>query len=439
MGQSKDNTLILMDEFLTYNYGIQPEIIKLATVATQDIKDYIWDISSISAYNQLKVLAAMKESGLSDFHLNDSTGYGYSDVGRETIEDIYKLVFKAEDAIVRPQIISGTHAITLCLFGILRPGDELLSVTGAPYDTLFDVISGTNCGSLKDFNINYSQVDLLVDGKPDYETISDRIRSNPPQMVLIQRSRGYSLRPSLNLDEIEELIGFIKNLNRNIVCFVDNCYGEFAETKEPIEVGADLCAGSLIKNLGGGIVPGGGYVVGRESLVAQCFSRLTVPGLEKNCGPSLQTNRLIVQGLFYAPLIVGEALKGGIFTSRMLELAGFDVFPRYSEKRSDIVTAAIIGDKNLLISFCEGLQAAGPVDARVAPVPWAMPGYDNEIIMAAGCFIQGASIELSADAPLRPPYAIYIQGGLNLTHVKVGIMSALQRLLNQGYELKNRP
>ena len=423
------------DNYLMENYGIQFEIIEMSRVAMQDIEECLKDIRNISEYNQLKVLSAMKDLGLSDFHLNDSTGYGYSDVGRDTIEDIYKMVFKAEDAIVRPQIISGTHAITLCLYGVLRPGDELLSVTGTPYDTLYDVINGTDCGSLKDFNIQYSEVALLANGEPDYETISKRLNDNT-KMVMIQRSRGYNLRPALTIEEIRRLIGFIKYLNPNITCFVDNCYGEFVENKEPIEVGADLCAGSLIKNLGGGIAPAGGYVVGREKLISQCFSRLTVPGLDKSCGPSLQTNRMIAQGLFYAPLIVGEALKGGIFTSRLLELAGFDVFPKHDEKRSDIVTAAILGDRKRLINFCEGLQAVGPVDARVAPIPWAMPGYDNEIIMAAGCFIQGASIELSADAPLRPPYVIYIQGGLNFTHVKVGVMSALQRLVNHGYELK---
>lgn len=422
-----------LDKLMISSFGIQSQIIELAEITKPYIEKYINGVTDIAAYNQLKVLSAMKEIGLSDFHFCSSTGYGYGDSGRVAIEDIYKHLFKAQGAIVRPQIISGTHAITLCLFGVLRPGDELLSVTGTPYDTLNGVINGSDCGSLKDFNISYSKVDLTEDGKPDLDGISERIKQRTPKMVLIQRSGGYSLRAALTIEEIKGLISFIKDINKNIICFVDNCYGEFTETMEPTEVGADLCAGSLIKNLGGGIVPSGGYVAGKEELVGLCFSRLTVPGLDTDAGPSLQTNRLIAQGLFFAPLVVGEALKGSIFTSRFLNLAGFDVYPKYNEKRSDIVTAAILGNRERLIGFCEGLQGTGPVDSRVAPVPWAMPGYDNEIIMAAGCFIQGASIELSADAPLRAPYAVFIQGGLNYTHAQIGVMCALQRIVDDGY------
>lgn len=395
----------------------------------EDIKPYITEIEQIKEYNQLKVMSAMNEANLSDFHLADSTGYGYSDLGLETIEQVYSLVFKAEDALVRPQIISGTHAITLCLFGVLRPGDELVSVTGAPYDTLQRIISRENCGSFKDLNISYKQVELKADGKPDYAEIKKNI-SSKTKMVLIQRSMGYSLRPALTIDEISELINFVKNINKNIVCFVDNCYGEFVDKKEPIEVGADLCAGSLIKNPGGGIAPSGGYIVGKEDLVEQCCYRLIAPGMDKY-GPSLTTNRLIMQGLFYSPLVVSEALKGATFSSRFMEKAGFKVFPKFSDKRGDIVTAVIFNSKNLLISFCQGIQKVGPVDAHVSPVPWSMPGYDHEVIMAGGSFIQGSSIELSADGPVREPYVAYIQGGISFPHIKIGVMKAYQELLDK--------
>ncbi|MDD4568836.1 MAG: methionine gamma-lyase family protein [Tepidanaerobacteraceae bacterium] len=419
-----------IDKIAMEHYGINPKLIENAQRITEDVQPVFREIEKIVEFNQFKILAAMKESFLSDYHLNDSTGYGYNDMGRETIEQIYKDIFKAEDALVRSQIVSGTHAITLCLLGVLRPGDELLSVTGTPYDTLKDVILGDNCGSLKDYHIKYREI-RLADGKPDYDKIKENINKNT-RMVIIQRSRGYSMRPALSISEIQQLIAYVKSLKNNLVCFVDNCYGEFVDIKEPIEIGADLCAGSLIKNPGGGIAPTGGYVIGKSELVKQCSYRLTAPGLDKNCGSSLFSNRLIVQGLFYAPLVVGEALKGAVFTSRMLEHMGFKVFPKYDEKRSDIVTAVVLKNKNALISFCKGIQKVGPVDSHVQPEPWAMPGYDHQIIMAGGSFIQGSSIELSADAPLREPYAVYIQGGLNFSHVKLGIMSGLQALIDNG-------
>lgn len=418
------------------DFGISPEILKISEAVSEEIAPILRDIEQIAEYNQLKVLAAMKRAYLSEYHLYDSTGYGYNDTGRETIEEIYAEVFKAEDALVRPQIVSGTHAITLCLFGVLRPGDELLSATGTPYDTLLGVISGDNCGSLKDFGIKYKEASLK-DHKPDFNALKEKINEKT-RMVLIQRSRGYSLRPAISIDEIEELIRFIKSIKHDIICFVDNCYGEFVEVREPIEVGADLCAGSLIKNPGGGIALAGGYVVGKRELVKQCAYRLTAPGLDKSCGPSMFSNRLTAQGLFYSPKVVGEALKGAVYTSRMMEKFGFEVSPKFNEKRSDIVTAAVLGDKDALISFCKGIQAAGPVDAHVQPEPSAMPGYDCKVIMAGGSFIQGSSIELSADGPLREPYAVYIQGGLNFAHVKLGIMKGLQSLMESGKLLNKK-
>lgn len=412
------------------DFGISKEVLKISETVSEEIVPILRNIERIVEFNQLKVLAAMKRSFLSDYHLCDSTGYGYNDTGRETIEQIYAEIFKAEDALVRPQIVSGTHAITLCLLGVLRPGDELLSATGTPYDTLQNVLSGDNCGSLKDFGIKYKEASLK-NNKPDYSAIKENINKKT-RMVLIQRSRGYNLRPAISIDEIEQLIKFIKNIKQDIICFVDNCYGEFVEVREPIEVGADLCAGSLIKNPGGGIALAGGYVVGKRELVKQCAYRLTAPGLDKSCGPSMFSNRLTAQGLFYSPKVVGEALKGAVYTSRMMEKFGFEVKPKFDEKRSDIVTAAILRDKDALICFCKGIQEAGPVDSHVQPEPSAMPGYDCQVIMAGGSFIQGSSIELSADGPLREPYTVYIQGGLNFAHVKLGIMSGLQALIESG-------
>lgn len=418
------------DKIAARDFGISQEILKVSDTVSEEIVPMLREIERVVEFNQFKVLAAMKKSFLSDYHLCDSTGYGYNDTGRETIDQIYTEIFNAEDALVRPQIVSGTHAITICLIGVLRPGDELLSATGAPYDTLKAVISGDNCGSLRDFNIKYKEASLNND-KPDYDAIKKNINERT-RMVLIQRSRGYSLRPAISIKEIEQLIRYIKSIKHDIICFVDNCYGEFVDLKEPIEVGADLCAGSLIKNPGGGIAPTGGYVVGKRELVKQCAYRLTAPGLDKNCGPSQFSNRLITQGLFYSPMVVGEALKGAVYTSRIMEKFGFKVRPKFNEKRSDIVTAVVLGDKDALISFCRGLQKAGPVDSHVQPEPWAMPGYNHQVIMAGGSFIQGSSIELSADAPLREPYTVYIQGGLNFAHAKLGIMSGLQALIESG-------
>ena len=416
-------------DFLLNRYNIESSIIDLSELVLKDIDLHLKETDDIAEFNQLKVISAMNDVGLSDFHLHDSTGYGYGDMGRDIIEQIYAEVFKAEDALVRPQIVSGTHAIALCLFGILRPGDELLSVVGTPYDTLKDVIAGENCGSLKDFNINYSEAPLKQ-GKPSYKNIAEKINDRT-KMALIQRSRGYSLRPSLTIDEIEQLIKFIKSKKKDIIIFVDNCYGEFVEEKEPIEIGADLCAGSLIKNPSGGIAPTGGYVVGKRDLVELCSYRLNAPGLGKNSGPSISTNRLNLQGFYFAPYVVGQALKGAIFASALLEKAGFEVSPKQDEKRGDIVTAIVFNDKDLLINFCRGIQKAGPVDSMVTPEPWDMPGYDHQVIMAGGSFIQGSSIELSADGPIREPYAAFIQGGLTFAHAKVGLLKALQEIYDK--------
>lgn len=418
-------------KILLDNFKIDKSLINLSDTVMEEIEPYIKELSGITEYNQLKVIQSMISSNVGDFHLNDSTGYGYGDIGRECIEGVYSRVFGAEDALVRPQIVSGTHAIALCLFGVLRPGDELLSVTGEPYDSLKDTISGENVGSLANFHINYSKVDL-ADGKPDYKAIEESI-SDKTKMVLIQRSKGYSLRDALSIKEIGKIIKKVKSVNKDIVCFVDNCYGEFVDTMEPSEVGADLCAGSLIKNPGGGIAPTGGYIVGKRDLIEQCIYRLYAPGLDKDCGPTIATNRLTLQGLFLAPLIVGEVLKGSIFISRLLEHLNFDVYPKFNEKRHDIVTSVVLGNPELLISFCQGFQKAGPIDAKVLPEPWAMPGYENEVIMAGGSFIQGASIELSVDAPIRKPYVAYIQGGLNFTHIKLGTLLALQEVIEKGF------
>ena len=425
-----ENLGFKIENIVSKEFGISPKLIKMSEMVSKEIVPLLEEIERIVEFNQIKVLSAMKRSYLSDYHLTGSTGYGYSDIGRDTIDQIYADVFKAEDALVRPHIVSGTHAITLCIQGVLRPGDELLSATGAPYDTLKKVLLGNHYGSLKDFGITYREASLK-NQKPDYDAIRENINEKT-RMVLIQRSRGYSLRPSLSIDEIEHLIKFIKSIKHDIICFVDNCYGEFVEAREPIEVGADLCAGSLIKNPGGGLAPTGGYVVGKRDLVRQCAYRLTAPGLDKSIGSALFSNHLIAQGLFYSPKVVGEALKGAVYTSRMMEKLGFEVSPRFDEKRCDIVTAAILGEEDALISFCRGIQKAGPVDSHVQPEPSAMPGYEHKVIMAGGSFIQGSSIELSADGPLREPYAVYVQGGLNFAHVKIGIMSGLQALMDSG-------
>lgn len=421
-------------DYLINKINISKKILDMCVSCEDEVSEQFKKIDEIREFNQYKVLNAMQKNRLSDVHFNYSTGYGYGDAGREAIDKVYAEVFGTEDALVRPQIVSGTHALALCLYGILRPGDELLAVTGKPYDTLHNIIGIENSpsGSLKDLGVKYSQVDLTEAGKINYNEITRKIHENT-KMVLIQRSVGYSWRPSLSLEDIEYTIKFIKIINPSIVCMVDNCYGEFIDFKEPSEVGADIIAGSLIKNPGGSIAPTGGYVCGKAEYVETAASRLIAPGIGKECGATLGVNRLFFQGLFLAPHIVSEAVKGAVFTSRLFSKLGFEVNPEFNGRRSDIIQAIKFGSREALIAFCQGIQKGSPVDSFVRPEPWDMPGYNDQVIMAAGGFVQGASIELSADAPLREPYIAYLQGGITFDHVKIGIIYALQNLASSGH------
>ena len=418
---------ILCQDFIKNSFGIDADIIKITQSVESEIKDVFKDIDAVKEMNQYKVIAAMQEHNLSDTHFSGTTGYGYDDRGREVLEAVYASVFKAEDALVRHQIVAGTQAIALCLYGNLRPGDELLSVTGKPYDTLEEVIGirGEGAGSLRDFGIGYRQLELLEDGSINYSGISEAI-SESTKMVLIQRSRGYSWRNSLKIAEIRRVIESIKKINDDIIVMVDNCYGEFTEAEEPIEAGADICAGSLIKNPGGGLAPSGGYIAGKKKYVQNAAYRLTTPGLGRKVGPTLGNNRLMFQGLFLAPHIVSESLKGAVFTAAVMQRLGFETSPGHDQTRSDIIQAISFKNPESMIAFCQGIQKGSPVDSFVTPEPWDMPGYDSPVIMAAGAFIQGSSIELSADAPLKPPYTAYMQGGLVYEHVKLGVLIALK-------------
>lgn len=387
---------------------------------------------AVTEYNQLKVIKAMQEHKVSDYHFADSTGYGYNDIGRDTLEAVYASVFHTEDALVRPHITCGTHALTIALSGNLRPGDELLSPVGKPYDTLEGIIGiRPQKGSLAEYGVTYRQVDLLENGDFDYEGIRAAINERT-KLVTIQRSKGYQPRRTLSVARIGELIAFIKGIKPDVICMVDNCYGEFVETLEPTDVGADLCVGSLIKNPGGGLAPIGGYIVGKCEYVENAAYRLTAPGLGKEVGASLGVNRSFFQGLFMAPQVVGGALKGAIFAANIYEKLGFSCVPDSTESRHDIIQAVVFGNAASVIEFCKGIQAAAPVDSHVTPEPWAMPGYDCDVIMAAGAFISGSSIELSADAPIKPPYSVYFQGGLTWYHSKFGIMMSLQKLWEAG-------
>lgn len=385
-------------------------------------------------YNQAKVLQAFQQHRVSDFHFADSTGYGHNDIGRETVEQVYATAFGAEAALVRPHIVSGTHAISSVLFGLLRPGDELLYISGKPYDTLEEVVGerGEGQGSLKEFNISYRWLPLAND-KIDYPLLQKSISANT-KIIGIQRSRGYADRPSFTIAEIEEMVTFCKGINENLIIFVDNCYGEFTERLEPTDVGVDVMAGSLIKNPGGGIVRSGGYIVGKEQYVTQISYRVTSPGIGSLGGAMLGTTRELFQGLFIAPHTVGEALKGVVFASAILEELGFETTPFWHERRTDIIQAIHLKTPENLLAFCQAIQASSPVDSHVLPVASPMPGYADPVVMAAGTFIQGASIELSADGPMREPYTVYMQGGLTYSHVKIGILSAVSNLLkiNQG-------
>lgn len=412
--------------------GISEKVYEYGERTLQGLKERFEEIDKRAEYNQLKVVKAMQECRVSEACLLGTTGYGYNDLGRETLEAVYAAVFHAEDALVRPQITCGTHALALALMSNLRPGDELLSPVGKPYDTLEEVIGiRESKGSLKEYGISYRQVDLKEDGSFDWEGIRAAIGPKT-KLATIQRSKGYQTRPTLSVAQIGELIAFIRSIKPDVICMVDNCYGEFTETIEPTDVGADMCVGSLIKNPGGGLAPIGGYIVGKKECVENAAYRLTSPGLGKEVGASLTALPSFYQGLFLAPTVTAGALKGAIFAANLYEKLGFLVVPDGQTQRHDIIQAVEFGKPEGLIAFCQGIQYAAPVDSFVTPQPWDMPGYDSQVIMAAGAFVSGSSIELSADGPLKPPYAVYFQGGLTWQHAKFGILKSLQRCVEKG-------
>jgi len=411
---------------------LSEEVIQYCESVEAELKERFSQIDEVAEYNQMKVLAAMQKNRVAENHFAESTGYGYNDAGRETLEQVYADIFHTEAALVRPQLTCGTHALTVALSANLRPGDELFSPVGKPYDTLEGVIGiREQKGSLAEFGITYRQTDLLPDGSFDYEGIRSAINEKT-KLVTIQRSKGYQTRPTLSVSGIGELIAFIKKIKPDVICMVDNCYGEFVEIIEPSDLGADLCVGSLIKNPGGGLAPIGGYIVGKRELIENCAFRLTAPGLGSEVGATLGLNRSFYQGLFMAPTVTAAALKGAVFAANIYEKLGYPVVPNSKESRHDIIQAVTLGSAEAIIAFCRGIQAAAPVDSYVVPEPWAMPGYHSEVIMAAGAFIQGSSIELSADAPIEPPYAVYFQGGLTWYHAKYGIMMSLQKIWESG-------
>lgn len=420
------------NEEIYLSMGISKTVYDYGCTIEKSLRDRFDEVDSNAEYNQLKVVNAMQQHQVSEACLLGTTGYGYNDLGRDTLEAVYAATFHTEDALVRPQITCGTHALALALMSNLRPGDELLSPVGKPYDTLEEVIGiRPSNGSLAEYGITYSQVDLLDDGTFDYENIKKAINEKT-KMVAIQRSKGYQTRPSFSVEQIGELIAFVKRLKPDLICMVDNCYGEFVETIEPSDVGADMTVGSLIKNPGGGLAPIGGYIAGREDLIDACGYRLTSPGLGREVGASLGIMKDFYQGLFLAPTVAAAALKGAIFAANIYEKLGFPVIPNSTESRHDIIQAVEFGIPEGVIEFCKGIQAAAPVDSYVTPEPWPMPGYDSDVIMAAGAFVQGSSIELSADGPIKPPYAVYFQGGLTWPHAKLGILMSLEYLVRAG-------
>lgn len=419
-------------ELFLKKYNINQRVFDLYKEAIKDVEPQFSIYDEIREYNQMKVLSAFQEERISDTHFTNSSGYGYDDIGRESLDKVYARVFNCESALVRPHFVNGTHAIGAALFGNLRPNDTMLSIGGLPYDTLHSIIgiSGEkNIGSLMEYGVNYKKIDLINDGF-DFHTIKEVLSSDKTiKLVHIQRSTGYGWRKSFTIDKLFEAISFVKSIRPDVIVFVDNCYGEFIDTKEPTDVGADLVAGSLIKNIGGGIAPTGGYIAGKKEYVDQAAYRLTIPGIGGECGSTFGVMRTLFQGLFLAPHVAMEAVKGAILCSRIMELAGFEVLPKYTDKRSDIIQAIKFGNKENLINFCKGIQKGSPIDSFVECEPWAMPGYADEVIMAAGAFIQGSSIELSADAPIREPFIAYLQGGLTFDHAKIGILIALSKIL----------
>lgn len=420
-----------MNQLLLEQYkqlGLSEEVVLFGEKIEAELKERFEQIDAVAEANQLKVLRALQKNRVSAECFNQSSGYGYNDMGRDTLEQVYADTFHGEDALVRPQITCGTHALALALMSNLRPGDELLSPVGKPYDTLEEVIGiRPSKGSLAEYGITYAQVDLLPDGEFDYEGIKNAINEKT-RLVTIQRSKGYATRPTLSVERIGKLIAFIKDIKPDVICMVDNCYGEFVEEREPLEVGADMIVGSLIKNPGGGLAPIGGYICGKKECVENAAYRLTSPGLGKEVGASLGIIQSFYQGFFLAPTVTAGALKGAVFAASIYEKLGYTVVPNSTESRHDIIQAVEFGNKDAMCAFCEGIQAAAPVDSYVTPEPWPMPGYDSDVIMAAGAFVQGSSIELSADGPIKEPYAVYFQGGLTWYHAKVGILMSLQKL-----------
>ena len=412
--------------------GVSDQVLRFGQEVLEGLTDQFRHIDRVAEFNQAKVIAAMQKNRVNATHFNLSTGYGYDDEGRDNLERVYADCFGTEAALVRPQITCGTHALALALGANLLPGDELLSPVGGPYDTLEEVIGirPSPC-SLKEYGVSYRQVDLLPDGGFDYDGIRAAINEKT-RLVTIQRSKGYATRPSYSVEEIGKLIAFCKECKPDVLCMVDNCYGEFVETQEPTNVGADMVVGSLIKNLGGGLAPTGGYICGRKECIERCAYRLSAPGLGREVGANLGLLTSFDQGLFLAPTVVSSAVRGAVFAAACYEKLGFRVVPGSGETRRDIIQAVELGSREAMVAFCKGIQSAAPVDSYVTPEPWAMPGYESEVIMAAGAFVQGASIELSADGPIRPPYAVYFQGGLTWFHAKLGILMSIQKLLDAG-------
>ena len=410
-------------------FGISEELEELSTKVEKDVENIFRKIDETCTKNSLKVLQAFQNNEIAEMHFGSTTGYGYGDIGRDTIEKVFAEVLNAEDSLVRSQFISGTHALTVTLFALLRPGDTLLSITGKPYDTLDEVIGiKENPSSLKSYSINFEQIDL-VNNEFDYEKIEKRLKEGNVKVIEIQRSKGYSTRKSITIDKLEKVIKIIKNINKDIIIMIDNCYCEFVTNKEPLEVGADVIVGSLIKNLGGGLAPNGAYVAGRKDLINLVAERLTAPGEGKEVGPTLGINKSILQGLFMAPSVVASSLKTAVFASKMLEELGYNVEPKFDEERADIVQNIIFNDKEKLIKYCQGIQMGSPIDSNSIPMPWDMPGYTDQVIMAAGAFTQGSSIELSCDGPIREPYIAFMQGGLTYEYGKLGVLKAIQNIL----------
>lgn len=414
-------------------FGISEEILNLAKKAEKEIEEegIFKNIEEVCEYNSLKVLTAFQKNKVSDMHFNSTTGYGYGDIGRDCIENIFADVLKAEDALVRGQFISGTHALTVALFALLRPNDIFLSITGKPYDTLDCVIGiEENKSSLKSFGVKFEKIDLKDNGEFDIEKIVERVSKKDIKLIEIQRSRGYATRESISIDSVEEVIKAIRKVNNEVIIMIDNCYCEFVGKKEPLEVGADIIVGSLIKNLGGGVAPNGAYIAGKKELVELAAERLTSPGQGKEVGPTLGINKSILQGIYLAPNVVASSLKTAVLAAKMLEILGYKVSPRYNEKRADIVQTIEFNDADKLIKYCQGIQMGSAIDSNSIPEPWDMPGYNDQVIMASGSFTQGSSIELSCDGPIRPPYIAFMQGGLTYEYGKIGVLKAIQNIVN---------